>query len=514
MSYVIEGLKVPHFPGKQLVFGLTGLGLILPVLIYMLLPMLGFHGLSDALGYKRLIMLAGAGIGVVFYWQYWRFVIPRPQLLAGFVLLAWPPVAFLNGWLLELGINIHLTPLLLLVLMLPMLWVSVKNYTLIFSSLPWLKYYLAFFGWLTLYFVFFNANATDPHLSGGENALSEGSVSVIQIISYLYCLLSITVTAVAVLKARNFQGLFDFLNQALLWVCGLEALFTIIGFPFHLTSLMLDGFDRAIGIFSHPNPFAHHMGIIMIYLLGLYCYYQGERKHRLSGWLLWVSIGLNFTAFLLGLSKTSIAAFAVCALTLFLMNLAVPAVRRGFIKILIGLVVLLPVGLLFFQILSGKDFFAILESRMNETESFDWRTMVWEDLMTDIHLGTLWLGNGFTAANQKVFSFTFNDAKNAKPLMMVHNAYIALLYDLGLMGYLMFVAALSLALQSLRGWLTAIRPALRTEHSIIIALTLYFLFVCGFDEMSYMFDAPQLYWLLVSMLSCMSVREQRKALPV
>lgn len=514
MSYFIEGLKAPRFAEKQTVFGFSGLGFILPILIYFIFPTLGFNGLSNALGYKRLILMAGAGIGAVFYWQYWRFVIPRPQLLVGFVLLAWPLVAFFNGWLLELGLNIHLTPLLLLTLMLPMLWVSAKNYTLIFSSLPWLKYYLAFFGWLILYFVFYNTNATDPHLSGGENAINEGSVSAIQLISYLYCLLSITVTAVAILKARNFQGLFDFLNQALLWVCGLEALFTIIGFPFHLTSLTLDGFDRAIGIFSHPNPFAHHMGIIMVYLLGLYCYYQGERKHRLSGWLLWASMGLNFMAFLLGLSKTSMAAFAVCALTVFLMNLAVPAVRRGFIKILIGLVVLLPLGLLFFQILSGKDFFAMLESRMNETESFDWRTMVWEDLMTEIHLGTVWLGHGFTAANQKVFSFTFNDAKNAKPLMMVHNAYIALLYDLGLMGYLMFVAAFSLALQSLRGWLTAIRPALRTEHSIIIALTLYFLFVCGFDEMSYMFDAPQLYWLLVSMLFCMSVREQRKALSV
>lgn len=509
MSQLIKAFKTDILSGKRLVYLLAGLGVILPVLIYLLLPALGVSGFSEALGYKRLILLAGAGIGALAYWQYWRFVIPRPQLLVGFILLAWPMVDFLNAWLLEFGLNLHLRPLLMLAIMLPMLWISGKNYRLVFSNLPWLKYYFAFFSWLTLYFVFYNANATDPRLSGGDNALGEGSVSMVQLIAYLYCLLSITVSAVTMLKARNFNGLFDFLNQALLWVSGIQALITIAGFPFQMTSMMLDGFLRAIGIFTHPNPFAHHMGIIMVYLLGLYCYYQGERKHRMPALLLWAGIGLNFIAFMLGLSKTALGAFTFCALILFLMNLAVPAVRRGFIRLLFSLAVLMPVGLFVFQLLSGKDFFALLESRINETESFDWRTMIWEDLMSEINMASLWFGHGFTAANQTVFNLTFNDAKNANPLMMVHNAYIALIYDLGVMGYLMFAATLSLVLQSVRGWIEAIRPALRTEHSIIIALALYFLFVCGFDEMSYMFDAPQLFWTLVTLLFCLSLRERK-----
>jgi O-antigen ligase len=140
----------------------------------------------------------------------------------------------------------------------------------------------------------------------------------------------------------------------------------------------------------------------------------------------------------------------------------------------------------------------------------NWRAMVWQDLMADIDLGTIWLGHGFTSANQTVFNLTFNDAKNANPLMMVHNAYIALLYDLGMLGYLMFVAPLRLMAQSIRGWMNAVKPALRTEHTIIISLSVYFLFACGFDEMSYMFDAPQLYWTLVSMLFCMAIREKQE----
>jgi hypothetical protein len=136
-----------------------------------------------------------------------------------------------------------------------------------------------------------------------------------------------------------------------------ESLITIAGFPFQLTSMMLDGFLRAIGIFSHPNPFAHHMGILMVYLLGLYCYYQGDRKHRMPTALLWSGLAINLIAFLLGLSKTAISGFALCALILFLLNLAVPAIRRSFIQIAIGLVTLFPLGLFIFELLTGKNFF-------------------------------------------------------------------------------------------------------------------------------------------------------------
>lgn len=484
------------------------LGIIIPLLLYLGLPALGISGFSNALSLNRLILLAGACIGTVFYWQYWKFIIQRPQLLVGFIMLVWPIVAFFNVKLLILGLNLHMTPLLILALMLPMVWVVGKNHKQLLTSLPWIKYYLAFFAWLTLYFVFYNTNATDPRVNGGEGLIQEGSVSMIQFIAYLYCLLAMGISAVTLLKARNFRGLFDSLNQALLWISAIEACVTIAGFPLLLTSRMLDGFLRATGIFTHPNPFAHHMGILMVYLLGLYCYYQGERKHRMPGLLLWIGLGLNGTAFLLGLSKTALCAFALCALVLFLMNLAVPAVRRGFTRILLSLIVLVPLGLFALEALSGQSVFTLIESRINETQSMNWRSMIWLDLLAEVDLSSIWFGHGFTAANQTVFHLTFNDSKNANPLMMVHNAYIALIYDLGVMGYLMFATTIALMVQSVKSWMAAARPALRTEHSIIIALTIYFLFACGFDEMSYMFDAPQLYWTMVSLLFCMSLRER------
>lgn len=484
------------------------IGLVFALAAYVVLPALGINIFTEALGIKQLTGLVVAPIFGVFYWQYLKWILPRPQILLAFIVLAWPMVAFLNAGLLDLGLNIHLRPLLILALAVPSLWLTLKQGSSLWSVIPWFKYYLVFFVWLLLYFVFFNANAVDPRLSGGEEAMSEGSVSMVQLTAYFYCLMTISVTAITFLGTRNYRKLFDALNYGLIWISGLEALMTIIGFPFGLLSFMLDGFMRAIGIFSHPNTFAHHMGILLVYLVGLHCYYQGDRKGRMPHWLLFAGLAVNFMAFLLGLSKTAFAVTALCILVIFLMNLAVPAIRKSLFRILLGLAIVLPLGLLAYQVLSGQSFLSLLESRIDQTQSLTWRTSIWQDLLSEINGMTLWFGHGFTAANETVYRLTYNDSQNAKPLMMVHNAYIALLYDCGVMGYTLILAALSLGFHSFRFWLAASVAALRVEHSIILALTLYFLLVCALDEMSYMFDAPMLFWAIGTMLYCLNLRER------
>lgn len=495
----------PALPGW-----LCGFALLLPVFIYMILPALGFKSLGEALNLKMLIALVGLLVGGSLYWGYLRFVMPRPALPLAFIVVAWPIVDYLNVQMLTFGLNFHLRPLLILALAIPAIGMAWQERRTLWQNLPGLKVYVLFMAWITLYALVYNANAVDPRLSGGSEAMGEGSVSMVQWTAYCYCLLAMALAGVAILKARDYKGLFDWINKALLWVSSLESLLTIAGYPFGLFTLFLDGFTRAIGIFSHPNPFAHHMGVLMIYLLGLFCYYQGERKHRIPGLLLYSGIIINFCSFLLGLSKTALGIFAICAVIVFAMNMAVPAVRRSSGKILLGLLILLPVGVVAFEVLSGQSFFSLLESRIDQTQSMTWRVIVWQDLLADINMATVWLGHGFTAANETVFRLTFSDAKNAQPLMMVHNAYIALLYDFGLPGYLLLLAAIAMMWQAIRGWLRAPNPALRTAHATIVGLVIYFLSVCGFDEMSYMFDAPMLFWSLATLLACVTIREQRE----
>lgn len=485
--------------------------LLIPVIGYLGLPMLGIHTFEQLFELKKLLLIAAGLIGGAFWLGWMRAVLPRPQWLVGFILLAWPPVDALNNWMMgAMGVNIHLRPLLLLMIAAPALWLLVRNARLLWDTIPWFRYYAAFFLWLTLYFIFNNANATDTRLAG-ETSFFEGSVSVIQYTAYFYGLLALAVAALTMLRLKNYRRFFDSLNAALLGVSALEALLTVAGYPFGLFSMPLDGFTRAFGLFTHPNPFAHHMGILVVYLLGLLCYYQGERQDRMPGWLLLGSLGLNFVAFLLGLSKTALAAFACCSVLLLVLNLAVPAIRRAVPKLLLILLVLAPIGVFGFEAISGQSFFGLLEARIDQTQSLDWRTLIWQELLADLDPFSVLFGHGFTAANATVFHLSFNDAHDAQPLMMVHNAYIALLYDLGLLGYLMFAAVGTLVIDAVRGWLKAPSPALRTGYAILLALALYFLFACGFDEMSYMFDAPMLFWALTGLLAGAQCREIREA---
>jgi hypothetical protein len=474
----------------------------IPVLACIVLPAIGIGAFQQFFQLNRLLLLFGGLIGSAFYIHYFRFVQSRPQLLVAFIVLAWPVVAYISGQLLRSGINLHLRPLLLIGIAAPCIWLSIRHWELLRQNAPWMKYYLFFLCWMFLYSIFFNVKTVDSSLSGDE--AGEGSVSLVQMISYLYCLLAMNVGTIATLKTRQPHRLFDVFNRALILISSLEALITVLGFPFGLFSMPIDGFMRASGIFSHPNTYAHHMGILMVYLLGLFCYYQGEREKRMPGWLLFGGIGVNGVAFLLGLSKTALGVYSLCALLLLLLNLGIPAVRRGFVKIAIAGTVLVPLGLLGFQVLTGESFFAILESRLEQTQSMSWRNAIWQELLAHVNLQTIWFGHGLSAANDLVYRISYNDATNAHPLIMIHNAYIALIYDLGILGYAMFACTFSYCWNSLkRGWLS-----LKTEHTIILALSLYFLFVCGFDEMSYMFDAPMLYWTLCSILFCMSLREQ------
>jgi O-antigen ligase len=484
----------------------VALGLLLPILLYIILPMVGIKSFSTLLDYKKLILLCLGVIGGVGYVTYLRFVLPRPQILLAFLLVVWPLVDYISNVLLEMGLNLHLRPIIILMLAVPGIVVSFKHRQALFNSIPWFKYYLIFFGWLFLYFIFFNANAHD-HRATNTELLFEGSMSFIQVTSYFYCLLSVTIPALVMLKIKSYHRLFDNFNIALIGFCSFESLLTIGGYPFGLYNMELDGFTRALGIFTHPNPFAHHMGMLMVYLFGLFCYYQGDRKWRMSMWILGPGIAINFIAFLLGLSKGAISALILSSILLFLLNLAVPAIRRRVPALILSVVLLLPIGVFGFQALSGKSFVDLVASRVEQTESLNWRAQIWQELITDFEGLPLITGRGFTAANARVFQLSFNDAQNAHPLMMVHNAYIALLYDFGVMGYLMFGAVLSMVLYSIRGWLDRSRPELRTGHSILIAMSLYFLFACACDEMSYMFDAPMLYWGLASLIAGMQWRD-------
>jgi O-antigen ligase len=491
---------------------LVGLLLVLsPLGIYGILPALGISAVANFLSVQKLMLLVGLLIGGSVYLYYYRYIIRRPQLLLLFITIFWPLVEFSSQLLLGVGINLHARPFVLMGVTFPSLMLVVQYRRALFFQLPWFRYYALFLGWLVLYMVFYNANAVDPRLAGGTSSAFSASSGMVQLNAYLNCFLAMAVAFICMNQLTAYKRVFDWLNQFVLWVSALQAIAVITGYPFGVLSMTLDGFMRSYGFLAQPNPYAHHMGILMIYLLGLICYYQDEQRNkRINQLLLFVSFGLNFVAFLLGLSKTAFVALGLSSALLLFLNMGIPSIRKHLPKIMIGLGVTLIIGLFGFEGITGKSFFTIIESRIEQTESMDWRTLIWESLLDDINLVTMWLGHGFTAANLVVFQTTYSDAKNATPLMMVHNAYIALLYDLGIMGYSMFVALGVMLMSSLKRLWNTVISRHKTPYSVVIALVVYYSIVCGFDEMAYMLDAAQLFWLTSALWFSIGQREKQE----
>ncbi len=484
------------------------LGTLIPLFAYFLLPAVGvtqFESLFSLNKLLKLFILAFGGIGYVGYIIY---LYRQPQLLVYFYILAWPVVEFINNVLLfVVGINLHLRPILMLAIGLPGLVLTCKHFGKL-REVPHFKYYLAFWLWLLFYFLFFNSHAVSPG-DEMESVWSEGSIGIAQFTSYFYCLVGIGLTGVNMLQNRNPQQFFDNINRKLLWLTGFLALITLIGYPFGFFAMKIDGFQRAIGIFTHPNPFSHHMGILLLYLMGLFGYYQSRDNQRIPFGLLISSLSLNLFAFLLGMSKTAIAVFLLAGAVYFLLSLSSAHIRKLFFRLAMLMLIIVPIGILMYQIITQESFFDILQARIEQQASLDWRYEVWDGLILNLmENGSYWLGNGFTAANAWVFQLTYHDKLNAAPLMLVHNGYISLIYDLGILGWLIFVSAISLMLNSLRRAWSSHHIYTKPLLNSVIAMGIYFLAVCAFDEMTYMFDAPMLFFVLATLTYTFSRRER------
>ncbi len=485
------------------------LGCLVPLIGYLLFPEAGIEAFANLFTPKKAAALVIALFGLSAYLIYWRWIMQKPHWLLYLTILAWPLIEFGNQVLLDdLGINIHLRPLLLIAFAFPAGWLMWRHAPTLWQQLPYARYYLIFFMWVTLYFIFYNANATDPRW-GMEGIWSEGSVGIVQITAYFYCLLGIGIAAVSFLRHPKPRQLFDQFNIALIAISSILSLITLICYPLEELTLYVDGFLRAAGFFTHPNPFAHHMGILLVYLLGMILYYQSQAQKSIPLWLLWSGFLVNIAAFLLGLSKTAFAVFSLCAGLLIILNLGSRQVRATVFKAGILFLVIFPMVLMVFQMITGQSFAELLTARLDENTSLKWREEIWTILAANMSGVELFFGHGFTAANAKVFQMTFNDFNNAKPLMMIHNGYLALLYDHGVLGWSLFVSVLALLGNTIKAWFSSITPQLPL-YTTILALSVYFLIVCGFDEMTYMFDAPRLYWSFSTILFVLILQERRR----
>jgi len=455
----------------------------------------------------QLLLALGVCIGCIAYFTYLRFIFKRPQWLVYFILFAWPLLEYANLCLFTYGgINAHWRLFMIALFVIPAVSVLVMNLKVLWRSIPSFKYCLLFCAWLMGYFVFYNNHTVDNRQI--MNSWTD-SMDVAMVVAYVSLLLAMASAATAVLKHPEPHKFFDGLNKALLVFSSGVALISIIGYPLGFWTLEVEGFTRSTGLYSHPNPFAHHQGMLLLYLLGLLGYYHAEKKGRISMGLLYSAFFLNGVALALALSKTALAVFTVCVVLWLALNITSPKVRKACILFLPLVVVAIGLSLWGFQALTDKNFLDVLEARVDQTQSLSWRELVWKGLLDNMSWMSMGLGHGFTSANEWVLQLTYNNRLNSKPLILVHNGYINLVYDLGVMGLLLFGSAITFAGKGfLRVW-QAHNEQERFVFSTIVVMAIYFLAVSYFDEMAYMFDAPMVFFALATILWCLYLPSSR-----
>lgn len=486
--------------------GLIGavlIGFVIPVACHRMLE--GANVSSPAKGEGWMAICAGTSLGVVggiLLWLYLCIIDRRPHWLLYFILTLWPVVEWGNLYLLAgCGTNLHLRPLLLLLLGLPACWLVCCRWRQLLPRICFLKYYALFVGWVALYFAVRNAESASPGLVQHATYV-EGSQ---QLATYFHCLFGGIIAAAAVFAGQSTEALFDRLNRALLAFSSLVAIGTMAGAAAGLFTAKIEGIERVCGIFTHPNPFAHHQGVLLVYFLGLHWYYTATGGSRVSGWLVGCAISVHLAAFLMALSKSAIISFALAGVFIVLAYLLFTPRWVWAFKVTAASSVLGLVGVA--AVLGHADALAAqdIRTRIGEHGTFEWRVAAWDYVKQDLDVDHLPLGHGLTASSYRMYEFA--DRRDSRPLAMVHNGYLAILYDFGLPGCLMFAAAAATMWQAWRLLPRRAGKASAALPATVIALMIYFLVVCGVDEIACMFDATILVWTLASLLVAMAVAE-------
>lgn len=483
-------------------------GVLLPVGAYGLLPLMKVNVFSGLLPLNRLLLIPVGLVGLVAGSQFLDHVRLKPPFaFVFFLVIFWHIASYFGDILLtEVGINLHLRPVIMMACVVPAIIGWRKWGGSIFKQVPFIRYYLLFFSVVLFFRLFFNANAIDVKatITGGDMA---GNMANDQVLFYFMDLIGMYVCYSAFSGNWDQGGhklldIFDRFNQCLMVVTSILSIIFIICYPLGMFTINLEGFIRTFGLLMQPNPYAHHMGLLMLYFLGLFCYYQGENKHRMPGWLVYAALAINLLGFLVGFSKTAIAALAIGVIIIFLGSVSVPTIRIKFIWGLIAMTFLMIIGLGLFSALSHQSILEIFSARMENNNSMDWRTNVWNYLLSDLSFDKLLTGHGHTASNATILQNSFSD-KDGKPVIMVHNGYIQLLYDYGVWGLLLVGAVLSIMWNAFQGTLKPINNAVKPLMYTLIAFSVYFLIVLSADEMLFMFDATHLYWYLATLLFCL-----------
>lgn len=476
------------------------LGVLLPLLTHQLLPLLGVGVFSNILTTGFIHKLGILFIGGLIYVTYFRFVTQKPLYLVLFSTVFYRFFLFICHSLEAGGKHVPLKTMLVPLLLLPSVFLLFRNLPKLIRRYPYFIYMLLFMALYIGYFMFFNLNFVDPTVA---NKVSGMSISKGQITDYFYGFGMLVIVGSMFIMAEGDEKkrqLFEMINRFLIVEMIVEATCTIIGYPFGIFTLVVEGFRRAVGFATHPNEYGKMVGVMLIYFIGLYYYHTKKNAPRdlFINVLLPIAIVLNLLGFLLSLSKNSFVGFAAACLIYLVSALFDANLRKRLAMPLIVLGVLLVLAFIGYQAFSGKNLLTLLTDRFSDTRSMEWRGRVWGYLLSHIDSHNILFGHGLTASNMEMYRFQYRaDMDSAKQSIYVHNAFIQFIFDMGLCGLLVFGGIISSMVSSLKRFIT---DGFNPLYLTIIGLSLYFLIGALADECITEMQLNMLYWFVVTMI--------------
>lgn len=278
-----------------------------------------------------------------------------------------------------------------------------------------------------------------------------------------------------VLKIISFSAAIPILVSAVMVLTGWKFGFTAARAEYGGTEA-----NRFAGPFSHANALADYAVIVVVALLYLRRQASGGRAAKLLNWLTLLSM------FALLLATRSRAGWVGCAAVL--VCHAFLAERRFFIYLAMASAVVFSIPEIRDRLLELKaDRSYLMYAPLN---SFEWRQLLWKDGLANLH-GVDWVfGKGVHAFFQESIHF-FHLAGGVK--WAAHNAYVTLIYDLGLIGAGIFIA---LMLTVLHRFVRAYQDVPAAAQSGIY-LVVMFMLICITDNVLDTLIIDIYFWLAV-----------------
>jgi hypothetical protein len=467
------------------------LATLLALLIYVGLPALGFSALKYSLGMTGIVGIIIVFTGSVFYSVYYQWVLNNPFFLLVYLTCLWPLFTFIFSWIKNVAPSANELMYLLPVFVAPAMHLFIRSLRFNLKINPAFLLFTVFFLFTLAYRLFHSQEAALFYAQGSIVIKSFAYHT-----HYFYLLLAMGLVVTLFKKTTAIESLFHRFNQIFVWFQLLQSLILTAVYPLKWFTMSVDGYTRINGLYGHPNLFAHHMALVVLFMLFLNTYYAlhaRPTKHFLT--LIRITTLLVILAFLLSLGKTAIATCLFASSLFIMLTFSLPKIQHWVFINTIFAMIFLPLLLGVYQFINGNNFIMMLLNRFNRQESFIWRQFVSYLLIQDFDLQTLLFGKGYAASNVRILQLTYHNPGNTKPLILIHNAYVNFLYDYGVMGLLIFAAALTFFVKGLRGLLRTHHSKAKLCFAMAVAMTVYYLIVAQFDETTYMFDFSILYWV-------------------